>query len=276
MAQYCSHTYAWETTRAATCTVDGMQVYRCTKCKQLSNGNNNYRTITAKHTFITGSNNERYCKVCNTPDYDYYINASTHYISTSGSDERKKAKGGEAGDSTGEEWKMTTSFSSINVSPSNTQKNIKINVYRYTANSEVGKKLARLSIEAALNNNIGYDQDERTTYMTELKKVGWDPKKITTKCEQDCAAGVSTNVIAVGNLLNLPKLRDMPISATGAIGDSLTNAGYTKVYSDKSSLSTSEINSLKAGDILVVRYQKKNDKGDWVWKGHAVVNVTGN
>ena len=41
----CSHTYKWEVTKAATCTTNGEQVYRCTKCKALGMGANSYQTI---------------------------------------------------------------------------------------------------------------------------------------------------------------------------------------------------------------------------------------
>lgn len=316
VTQNCAHTYAWQVTVSPTCCKTGTQVYRCTKCKKLGLGSNSYQTIPATgkhswgawivdkaptcttsgskhrkcvngpatqtatipaaHTYVTGSNNERKCSRCNLPDYAYYMNSSSHFISTSGSDENGNSKGGTAGDQTGKEWQMTTSFGTINVSPSDVKRNIKINVYRYTSNSNVGTTLARLSIEAALNNNIGYDQNQNQTYLTELGKVKWDPKKITTPCEDDCAAGVCANVNAVGNLLGLSGLKNMPYSYTGSIGTALMNAGYSRVMTDKSSLSASDINSLRAGDIVVVRYEKKMDNGEWEGRGHAVVNVTGN
>ena len=265
---------AWVIDIDYTCTTPGK---RHRVCINPGGSATQYETLPAAHRYMPKVNDfgEKYCTGCNLPDYDFYINSSTHYISTSNSDENRKAKGGKAGDSTKLEWNMTTSFGSINVTESSTKKNVTINVYRYNSNANVGKKLAYLSIEAALNNNIGYDQGQRTTYKEQLELANWDPKKITTECEQDCSAGVSTNVIAVGKLLGISSLSKMPISYSGDIGDNLINAGYSKVYTNKKSLSTTEINSLRAGDILVVRYQKLNDKGEWEWKGHATVNVTG-
>jgi len=43
-------------------------------------------------------------------------------------------------------------------------------------------KIAELGIKAALNNKIGYDQNQRGTYWTQLKKANYDPSKITTAC----------------------------------------------------------------------------------------------
>ncbi len=313
ITQNCAHTYAWETTTAATCCKSGVQRYRCTKCKKLGSGTNS-RTIPptgkhswgawqvqkaatcttdgvkiryckngpasqtekipASHKYTTGSNNERRCSVCNLPDYDYYMNSSTHWVSNSCHDERGKgySSGGKVGDNNGDEWKMDTSFGTINVNTS-TNTNITISVYRYTSNSNVGNKLARLSIEAALNNNIGYDQSQNYTYKDELSKVevGWDPKAVKTKCSQDCAAGVSANVIAVGHQLNIKGLYDMPLSCTADLGAALENAGFKKLkLSSTTHLSDNDIKSLRAGDILVVRYKNSDGK----WKGHALVNVT--
>ena len=262
----------WKTTKAATCTTNGTKIRYCVNPGGTASQT---ATIYASHKFTTGSNNERYCSVCKLPDYSYYMNSSTHWVSNSCHDEKGNSSKGQAGDNNGDEWKMDKSFATITLSylSSSEKKNVVISIYRYTKNSNVGDKLARLSIEAALNNNIGYDQSQNYTYKTELSMVGWDPKAVKTACEQDCAAGVSTNVIAVGNLLKISDLSDMTMSDTSCLGSALEKAGFVKIKSG-SSLSSDDISSLRAGDILIVRYEKLVN-GEWKGRGHALVNVTG-
>ena len=132
-------------------------------------------------------------------DYSKYINSTgTHYISNCGSDENKKYHGGKAGDQTGHEWELKAWYNR----PWNY-------VYRYEKDSRVGMTLANLACGAAQNNNIGYDQYERTTYYTQLKANNYDPTKISKKCESDCSCGVMSNVKATGYLLGIQALKDI-------------------------------------------------------------------
>lgn len=105
-------------------------------------------------------------------------------ISNSGHDEKNRYKSGKAGDQTGTEWYIRSWYSR----PWNV-------IIRFT-DRKIANMLATLSIYAAKNNKIGYDQYQRTTYWTQLKKVGYDPRKITVACEEDCSAGVLANVRA--------------------------------------------------------------------------------
>lgn len=104
-------------------------------------------------------------------------------ISNSGHDERGRYSGGKAGDQS-DEWCIRNWYSR----PWNT-------VIRFT-DRKIANMLATVSIYAAQNNKIGYDQGQRTTYWTQLQKVGYDPRKIATACEADCSAGVLANVRA--------------------------------------------------------------------------------
>ena len=104
-------------------------------------------------------------------------------ISNSGHDERNRYRGGKAGDQGGE-WVIRSWYSR----PWNL-------VIRFE-DSKIASMLATLSIYAAKNNKVGYDQYQRTTYWTALKKAGYDPRRITTACEEDCSAGVLANVKA--------------------------------------------------------------------------------
>lgn len=183
-------------------------------------------------------------------DYSKYISSTgTHYIANSGSDERKKYSGGAAGDQTGHEWELKAWYSRPWT-----------HVFRYEKDPAVGIKLAELGCAAALNNNIGYDQYQRTTYWKQLQAVGYDPAKITVKCEEDCSAGTAANVKAAGYLLGIKALQDVSSSMTSRNTVSqLKAAGFTVLTASKYTASTSY---LLPGDILL--YENH----------HVAINVT--
>lgn len=172
-------------------------------------------------------------------DYSKYINSTgTHYISNSGSDENKKYSGGKAGDQTGHEWELKAWYNRPWT-----------HVFRYEKDPKVGETLAKLGCAAALNDNIGYDQGQRTTYWTELKKVGYDPSKIKTPCEEDCSAGVSSNVKACGYILGIKALQDVSYALTSRNTLSgLKAAGFTVYTASKYTAGSSY---LLPGDILL-------------------------
>lgn len=172
-------------------------------------------------------------------NFDKYINSKNiHYISNSGSDERGKYNSGTAGDQTGKEWQLRSWYSRPWT-----------HVFRYENSSKVGEKLCELGCAAALNDNIGYDQYQRATYWTQLQKAGYNPAKITTKCESDCSAGVAANVKAVGYLLNIKSLQNVSSSMTSRNTISqLKNAGFT-VLTNSKYLSSGKY--LLPGDILL-------------------------
>lgn len=91
-------------------------------------------------------------------------------ISNSGKDENSKLKGGKAGDQTKHEWEIRDWY------------NRPWSCVLRHPNQQVRELIAELAIEAANNNKIGYDQNQRSTYWTQLKKVGYRPSKITTAC----------------------------------------------------------------------------------------------
>ncbi len=157
-------------------------------------------------------------------------------ISNSGSDSRGKYSGDTAGDQTGKEWYIRSWYNR----PWNC-------ILRYP-DETARKKIAELSIKAANNNKIGYDQNERDTYWTQLQKAGYDPSKITVACEADCSAGVCANVKAVGHLLGIASLQNLSATYTGNMRSGFKAAGF-QVLTDSKYL-TSE-NYLVAGDVLL-------------------------
>lgn len=98
-------------------------------------------------------------------DFKNYYNK----ISNSGCDERGGYTGGVAGDQSSE-WAI-------------------VNWYNYPwkcvlryPDAKVRELIAELSIQAANNNKIGYDQGQRNTYWNQLQAVGYYPSKITVAC----------------------------------------------------------------------------------------------
>ena len=161
----------------------------------------------------------------------------TNKISNSGHDENGKYSGGVAGDQTGGEWSIINWYNR----PWNY-------VLRYP-DEKVASWIALVAIEAANNNKIGYDQNQRTTYWTQLSKSQYRPKNITTACEADCSAGVAANVKAVGYLLGLGKLQSLSKDIyTGNLRSAFKNAGF-QVLTDSKYLNSS--NYLLPGDILL-------------------------
>ena len=167
----------------------------------------------------------------------YIMSTGTHYISNSGQDENKTYKGGQAGDQNGKEWQLKAWY------------NRPWTVILRWPDIRVGLKIAQLGIAAALNNKIGYDQCQRTTYWEQLEKAGYDPSAITVACEEDCTAGVTANVKAVGHLMGIAALRDLPIDTySGNMRARFVKAGFKALTAAKY---TEQSAYLLPGDILL-------------------------
>jgi len=181
-------------------------------------------------------------------NYDKYIySTGTHYIANSGKDENSGTTGGKAGDQTGHEWELKPWY--------NRPWTV---VLRYP-DQAVALKIAQLGIDAALNDKIGYDQNQRTTYWEQLKKAGYDPSKITTACEEDCTAGVSANVKAAGYIFGIKALQDIPICSSRNMRSEFTKAGFQALTASKYLTGP---DYLLPGDILL--YESH----------HAATNIT--
>ena len=182
-------------------------------------------------------------------DYAKYVNSSTkHYISNCGHDENNKYRGGEAGDQTGTEYYLRTWYNRPWTC-----------VLRYP-DAAVRDRIAILAIDAALNNKIGYDQSQRTTFWTQLKAANYDPAAITVKCEADCTSSTAAIVKAVGFIMDIPALQRVSINTSSRnMRVNFKNAGFV-VLTDKKYLTSG--NYLLPGDILL--YEDH----------HAAINVT--
>lgn len=159
------------------------------------------------------------------------------YISNSGHDENNTYHGGKSGDQSGSEWEIKPWY----------DRNWNV-VLRYP-DAKVRHTIAQLAVEAALNNKIGYDQYERTTFWYQLAKVGYRPSKITTACEADCSAGVTAICKAAGYLHNISGLKNLdPDNYTGSMKSSFREAGFEVLTASKYLTSSDYI---LAGDVLL-------------------------
>ncbi len=165
------------------------------------------------------------------------INFNNYYgkISNSGKDERGSYANGKAGDQGGE-WQIRSWYNR----PWNC-------VLRYP-NIEVGKMIAELGIEAANNNLVGYDQNERYSYWNHLKASNYRPSQITIACQSDCSAGVIANTKAVGYLLNIPALQNINATYTGNMRSGFKAAGFQVLTASKY---LNSFDYLMPGDILL-------------------------
>lgn len=166
----------------------------------------------------------------------YKFSTSTHWIANSGKDENSGTQGGRAGDQTGHEAEVRKWY--------NRPWTV---VLRYP-DQAVADRLADLSIAMCLNDKIGYDQSERTSYWAALKKAGYDPSKITTACEEDCTAGVSANVRAAGYIFGIKALENVPICSSRNMRQEFIRAGFVALTASKYLTSP---DFLLPGDILL-------------------------
>jgi hypothetical protein len=147
-------------------------------------------------------------------------------------DETSKAKGGKAGDQTAKEVTIRDWY---------LHKNGWTAVLR-AKDSNVAEKIAKAMEQACANDNIGYDQSQRTTLFEQAEKLNWNLSKINHKCECDCSSLVAVCVNAAG----LQVSKNM---YTGNMKEVLLATKAFNVLSDKKYLSKADY--LKRGDILI-------------------------
>ena len=166
------------------------------------------------------------------------MNFKNYYgkISNSGHDERGKYSGGAAGDQTGQEWAIINWYNRPWTC-----------VLRHPR-QDVRQTIAELSIEAANNNKVGYDQNQRETYWTLLKKNNYRPSQISSGCQADCSAGVIANTKAAGYLLNISELKTIKATYTGDMRKAYKDAGFQVLTSKKY---LTGFDYLMPGDILL-------------------------
>lgn len=165
------------------------------------------------------------------------VKEEKHMISNCGHDENNKYRGGKAGDQTGGEWAIIGWY------------NRPWNVVLRHPDSKVQNKIASMARAAALNNLVGYDQDQRTTFWYHLKASNYDPAQITIACEADCSSGVAAIVKATGCVLGDDEMAAISIDCwTGNLKAALKACGFTALTASKYLTSA---DYLLPGDILL-------------------------
>lgn len=157
-------------------------------------------------------------------------------ISNCGWNERQSTSGGQPGDQNKKEYALVSWYSrpwSCILRP---------------PNKAIAKKLSAIATASALNNNIGYDQPRRHTFLQELSKVGYDPAKIKTPCEADCSSSTSSCIIATGHQLGEVKLANLGLQTSSTIRSTLTKLGWECFTSSDYTRSSAK---LQPGDVMV-------------------------
>ena len=155
-------------------------------------------------------------------------------------DERGKSSGGVAGDNNG-----------VEVSFQNWYLHNKGWVVIRAKFDEDRMKIAYAMRAACNNNNIGYDQSNRSGLYNAVKNLGWDPAKCTIKTECDCSALVRVCVAyALG--------KSIPDFNTASEVSVLKGTGEFEILTDAKYVNSQDY--LLEGDILVTKT-----------KGHTIV-----
>lgn len=148
-------------------------------------------------------------------------------------DERGRYSGGLAGDQDGREVAIREWYSR----PWN-----KVLRCKDVAKAE---KIAAAMEDVCRNDNIGYDQYERTTLYDFCKANGWNIKAVNKPCETDCSALVSVCVNAAG-------VRVSGSIYTGNESTALLKTGEFELLTAPKYLLSDEY--LKRGDILLYEF----------------------
>ena len=148
-------------------------------------------------------------------------------------DERGRYSGGIAGDQDGREVAIREWY------------NRPWNKVLRPKNSAIAGRIAAAMEDACRNDNIGYDQYERTTLYDFCKANGWNIKAVNKPCETDCSALVAVCV-------NYAGIRVSGDIYTGNEAKALLQTGEFELLSAPKYLLSDEY--LKRGDILLYEF----------------------
>ena len=151
-------------------------------------------------------------------------------------DENGRAKGGVAGDQKGNEVCVRTWYNK----PWNC-------VIRFR-DAVMREKLAKCMENAATNNHIGYDQNQRNTLLNKARKFNYDVSRVTDDCETDCSALVSVACMFAG-------IPESALTLNGNCATTRTLRGILKATGEVEIFTTplyvSRPDKLIRGDILL-------------------------
>lgn len=151
-------------------------------------------------------------------------------------DEHNRAKGGQAGDQTGREVCTRSWY------------NKPWNVMIRFKDPVMAERIAEDMEEAAVNDNIGYDQNQRNTLLNKARKYNYDVSKVTEPCETDCSALVSVACMYAGVPESALTYKGN-CATTRTLRRLLLQTGLVEIYESPQYLSKPD--KLKRGDILL-------------------------
>lgn len=114
--------------------------------------------------------------------------------------------------------------------------------------ASIREKVAHAMERACNNSAIGYDQNERNSLLTRARSVGYDPGKVTSKCETDCSALVTLACIYAG-IAESSLVVSGNSATTSTLRNRLIKTGKVEVFSSSKYIASD--NYLLRGDILL-------------------------
>ena len=151
-------------------------------------------------------------------------------------DEHGNIKGGNAGDQTGKEVCIRSWY------------NRPWNVTLRFHDPDMREKCAYAMERAAANNNIGYDQNQRNSLLKAARAYGYDPGKVTTRCETDCSALVTLACIYAG-IAEEALVKSGNSATTSTLKSRLKATGEIQIFTTPAY--TAHTDKLIRGDILL-------------------------
>ena len=151
-------------------------------------------------------------------------------------DERGSIRGGQAGDQTGKEVCIRSWY--------NKPWNVVIRFH----DPDMREKVAIAMENAAKNDNIGYDQNQRNTLLNAVRKYGYDPKNASSKVETDCSALVTVACIYAG-IAEDALVKGGNCATTSTLKSRLKATGEVTIFTSRDY--TRDTDKLLRGDILL-------------------------
>lgn len=150
--------------------------------------------------------------------------------------ENGRAVGGQAGDQTGKEVCVRSWYNK----PWGC-------VIRFI-DADMREKVAWCMEEAAKNNHIGYDQNQRNTLLNKARRYNYDVSKVKEDCETDCSALVSVACMFAGIPESTLTLNGN-CATTRTLRSILKSTGEVEIFT--TTMYTGKSDKLIRGDILL-------------------------
>ena len=146
--------------------------------------------------------------------------------------------------------------------------------WRYP-DEDMANEISALAIAAAQNDNIGYDQGNRKSFVTECQNNNYNPGDITNLCDSDCSASTFTIIICAAHMTGRENIyadeNDWPFT-TSTEETYLTRWGFEKVVDAPGA---NDWDKLKPGDIIYYDYPGTIIGHSTIYVGDATATSSG-